>query len=51
MGNDVMQRYAWSTLLHGMLRVVGRYRSGQTGQTVNLVAYAFEGSNPSRPTT
>ncbi len=28
----------------------GRYRSGQPGQTVNLLAYAFEGSNPSRPT-
>ena len=28
----------------------GRYRSGQTGQTVNLLAYAFEGSNPSLPT-
>jgi len=23
------------------------YRSGQTGQTVNLLAQAFEGSNPS----
>ena len=23
-----------------------RYRSGQTGQTVNLLAYAFSGSNP-----
>jgi hypothetical protein len=23
-----------------------RYRSGQTGQTVNLLAYAFTGSNP-----
>ncbi len=30
---------------------VGRYRSGQTGQTVNLLAQAYEGSNPSRPTT
>ena len=28
----------------------GRYRSGQTGQTVNLLAHAFEGSNPSLPT-
>ena len=24
----------------------GSYRSGQTGQTVNLMAYAFAGSNP-----
>ncbi len=29
---------------------VGRYRSGQTGQTVNLLAYAFAGSSPARPT-
>ena len=28
-----------------------RYRSGQTGQTVNLLAYAFDGSNPSLSTT
>ena len=27
-----------------------RYRSGQTGQTVNLLAYAFGGSNPSLAT-
>ena len=27
----------------------GRYRSGQTGQTVNLLAQAFVGSNPARP--
>jgi hypothetical protein len=30
-------------------RLVG-YPSGQRGQTVNLLAYAFDGSNPS-PTT
>lgn len=30
--------------------VLGRYRSGQPGQTVNLLAYAFVGSNPTRPT-
>jgi hypothetical protein len=28
----------------------GSYRSGQTGQTVNLMAYAFAGSNPALPT-
>jgi hypothetical protein len=28
---------------------LGRYRSGQTGQTVNLLAYAFSGSNPLLP--
>jgi hypothetical protein len=27
------------------------YRSGQTGQTVNLMAYAFVGSNPAAPIT
>ncbi len=29
---------------------MGRYRSGQTGQTVNLLAYAFACSNHARPT-
>ncbi len=29
----------------------GRYRSGQTGQTVNLLGYPFGGSNPSLPTS
>jgi hypothetical protein len=28
----------------------GGYRSGQTGQTVNLLAHAFAGSNPAPPT-
>ena len=32
------------------LNLTERYRSGQTGQTVNLLAYAFEGSNPSLST-
>ena len=27
----------------------GRYRSGQTGRTVNPLAYAFSGSNPLLP--
>ena len=36
----------------GMLivRKKGGYQSGQMGQTVNLLAYAFGGSNPSPPT-
>jgi hypothetical protein len=29
---------------------MARYRSGQTGQTVNLLAYAFGGSTPSLAT-
>ena len=29
---------------------MGKYQSGQMGQTVNLLAYAFGGSNPSLPT-
>ena len=29
----------------------GKFQSGQMGQTVNLLAYAFGGSNPSLPTT
>ena len=28
----------------------GRYPSGQRGQTVNLLAYVFQGSNPCLPT-
>ena len=34
-----------------MPRSSGRYPSGQRGQTVNLLAYAFGGSNPPLPTT
>ena len=37
--------------LHGITGFMGGYRSGQTGQTVNLLAYAFQGSNPCPPTT
>ena len=29
---------------------MGGYQSGQMGQTVNLLAFAFGGSNPSLPT-
>ena len=29
---------------------MGRYQSGQLGQTVNLLAYAFVGPNPALPT-
>ena len=29
---------------------MGKYQSGQMGQTVNLLAHAFGGSNPSLPT-
>ncbi len=31
-------------------RRMGRYPSGQRGQTVNLLAYAYAGSNPALPT-
>ena len=30
-------------------RAMGRFPSGQRGQTVNLLAFAFDGSNPSLP--
>ena len=30
--------------------ILGRFRSGQTGQTVNLLVYTFAGSNPALPT-
>jgi hypothetical protein len=39
-----------SFLAEGMSFESGGYRSGQTGQTVNLLAYAFAGSNPAPPT-
>ncbi len=29
---------------------MGVYQSGQMGQTVNLLVYAYGGSNPSAPT-
>ena len=38
------EKLAWK------LRGKGGYQSGQMGQTVNLLAYAFGGSNPSPPT-
>ncbi len=31
-------------------KILGVYQSGQMGQTVNLLAYAYGGSNPSAPT-
>lgn len=34
---------------HGRLSM-GRYQSGQMGRTVNPLAYAYGGSNPSLPT-
>ena len=30
--------------------MTGKFQSGQMGQTVNLLAFAFGGSNPSLPT-
>jgi hypothetical protein len=30
---------------------MGRYPSGQRGQTVNLLTYVYAGSNPALPTT
>ena len=40
-----------SEFLTGEEQNKGSYQSGQMGQTVNLLAYAFGGSNPSPPTT
>ncbi len=37
-------------LCNAILQGLGEYQSGQMGQTVNLLAYAFGGSNPSSPT-
>ena len=39
-----------SEFLTGEGQNKGSYQSGQMGQTVNLLAYAFGGSNPSLPT-
>ena len=39
-----------STSLAGLKEISGGYQSGQLGQTVNLLAYAFRGSNPFPPT-
>jgi hypothetical protein len=39
----------WRLVFDHFLKRTGRYRSGQTGQTVNLLAYAFAGSNPALP--
>ena len=30
---------------------MGKYQSGQMGQTVNLLSFDFGGSNPSPPTS
>src|SRR6266545_8401461 len=35
----------------GLMNLLVGYPSGQRGQTVNLLAYAFDGSNPSPTTT
>ena len=37
-------------LFKNIINLLGKYQSGQMGQTVNLLAYAFGGSNPSLPT-
>ena len=37
-------------LFENIINLLGKYQSGQMGQTVNLLAYAFGGSNPSLPT-
>ena len=38
------------TSSYSCLYGTGKYQSGQMGQTVNLLAFAFGGSNPSLPT-
>ena len=42
--------YKNSSYLCIAIKKKGKYQSGQMGQTVNLLAYAFGGSNPSLPT-
>src|SRR5205814_8048217 len=43
--------YQSARVFERMPRFSGRYPSGQRGQTVNLLANAFRGSNPLLPTT
>ena len=33
-----------------IIDILGRYSSGQRGQTVNLLVFTFAGSNPALPT-
>ncbi len=40
----------YATYRHLYFNILRRYSSGQRGQTVNLLALAYEGSNPSRRT-
>ena len=39
-----------STIKNFIVRDMGVFPSGQRGQTVNLLAYAYGGSNPPAPT-
>ena len=45
--NSFFGRKFFSTIKYDFL---GVYQSGQMGQTVNLLAFAYGGSNPSAPT-
>ena len=40
----------WLKMLGILYLMMGRYQSGQLGQTVNLLSYDFAGSNPALPT-
>ena len=50
-GSNPPASASFSRGFHRMPADSGRYPSGQRGQTVNLLAYAFGGSNPPLPTT
>ena len=48
--NFVSARIVYSFAQMKFFNGAGGYQSGQLGQTVNLLAHAFVGSNPTPPT-
>ena len=47
---DFEEGFVYHCFLQKQNKVLGSYQSGQMGQTVNLLADAFGGSNPPLPT-
>jgi hypothetical protein len=45
----IVLKLIWPDRPYKLGCIAGVYRSGQTGQTVNLLAYAYVGSNPTAP--
>ena len=51
LGHVLTNKRLTAALLASLAQFKGGYQSGQMGQTVNLLAFAFGGSNPSPPTS